>query len=111
MPQDMIEAKTEEANIKIPERTGSKTVDFILHIREGENCASSTGSAPNPRQLLENEAQRRRVVVEDEWQTTEDCLDDGRLGDATYFLERMIAEAKRLKRCIEAAETLGPNKK
>ena len=46
--------------------------------------------------------------MENEWQSVEDWLDDGNLAEAEYFMDRMIKEARQLRRSIKAA-TQEPN--
>ena len=71
--------------------------------------ASSPGSAPTAARRHGEEIAKRRVIVEDEWQTAEDWLDAGNYAEASYFLERMISETRKLKLTIEAAVTQEPN--
>jgi len=87
----MSETPTPQTELEPKRQAGVGVTDFIHKLRSQNEICS-------------NEIQRRRVVVEDEWQTTEDCLNDGLFADASFYLSRMISEAKRLLRIIENTE-------
>ena len=88
-----------------------------MKIMESENVTESVTelaaapcSAPHPRTRHGEEIRKRRVDVENEWQSAEDWLDDGNLAEAEYYMDRMIKEARQLRRSIKAA-TQEPNAK
>lgn len=64
--------------------TGCGSVDFVQALRLRE----------------ESEIDRRRIDVENEWQSSEDHLDNKRFDEAAYFLGRMIVEARRLLHAV-----------